>query len=207
MAATDDASFDRETAVELSGAAEDFCDSAAAEAPRAAADERPESNSEDGSRVDSSVNRVLKHELPKQRVAARLRRLGATVRAASAASSYDMVVNGDTRVTLRVAYPGLRHHRVTVAGRSYRYRYRTWHFNFHHHGRLADRYTDYFVCIAVNPKGRDEVFVIPWEQVTGKTFSLHGGRGRYNGRYAPFRDGWERVLDNSKGGRTLRHVA
>lgn len=164
-------------------------------------------NTDATSGVEDSVNRVDKHDRPKQSIAARLRRLGATVHAAPAASSYDMLVDGETRVTLRVAYPGLRRHRVTVGGRSYRYRYRSWHFNFHHHGRFAERYTDVFICIAVNPEGRNETFVIPWEQVSGKTFSLHGGRGRYNGRYAEFRDGWERVRARGGAARSLRRVA
>ena len=142
-----------------------------------------------------TVNRLDKHDLPKGEVAARLREMGLDVSEASSASSYDLLVNDRVRVTLRVAYPGLRRHRVTVGGRSYRYRYETWHFNFHHHGRLDERYTDFFVCIAVDPKheGRDRVYVIPWEQVSGKTFSLHGGRGTYRGRYAPFADGWEAI--------------
>lgn len=209
MTMIEDASFDGEAAVVVnespaplwSAVAGDVLDEETPALPAAA------SNTVRSRRVQEPVNRVHKHDLPKQRVAARLRRMGATVHAASASNSYDLVVNDELRVTLRVAYPGLRRHRVTVAGRSYRYRYRTWHFNFHHHGRFAERYTDFFVCIAVNPNGRDEVFIIPWEEVTGKTFSLHGGRGRYKGRYAPFRDGWQRILDSVKGNRPLRHVA
>jgi len=210
MAASEDVSFDTETPAESFGEAPGSgsthlfpgCEAGGDSGVAPAA-----SNTPHGSDVYKAVNRVHKHDLPKQRVAARLRRLGATVRAASAAHSYDLVINGETRVTLRVAYPGLRRHRVTVGGRSYRYRYRTWHFNFHHHGRFSERYTDFFVCIAVNPKGRDQVFVIPWEEVTGKTFSLHGGRGAYNGRYARFRDGWEQVLEAAKRTRSLRRVA
>ena len=147
--------------------------------------------------------------LPKSRVAARLRRMGLTVRSAPSISGYDLVVNGELRVTLRVAFPGLRRHRVTVAGRSYQYRYRTWHFNFHHHGKLKNRYTDVFICIAVNPRhpSREHTFIIPWEKVTGKTFSLHGGRGRYAGRYAQFCNRWELIGTLAKRHAVLRRVA
>jgi len=147
------------------------------------------------------VNRLAKHDLPKRRVAARLRRLGLSVRPVSNATGYDLLINGDTRVSLRVAFPSLRRHRVTVGGRRYQYRYRTWHFNFHHHGRLKEQYTDFFVCLGVTPaeRNREEIFVIPWEHVTGKTFALHGGRGPYKGRYAPFRDAWNQVAINAGG--------
>ena len=154
------------------------------------------------------MNRLDKHELPKRRIAARLRRMGLTVRSVSTATPYDLVVNGDQRITLRVAFPGLRRHRVTVAGRTYQYRYRTWHFNFHHHGKLKERYTDFFICLGINPgqRGKVDTFVIPWEKVTGKTFSLHGGRGPYGGRYAAYRDAWHLLSAHPKSS-SLRRVA
>lgn len=153
-------------------------------------------------------NRIDKHERPKGQVAEQLRAMGLEVDEDVTAGSYDLLVNGQVRITLRVAYPGLRRHRVTVGGRSYRYRYETWHFNFHHHGRLDERYTDFFVCIAVDPKdpARNQVFVIPWESVSGKTFSLHSGRGTYRGRYAPYLEAWEGVARGSRL-RPLRRVA
>jgi hypothetical protein len=155
------------------------------------------------------MNRLDKHDLPKRRIAARLRRMGMTVRTVSSANGYDLLVNGDWRVTLRVAFPGLRRHRVTVAGRTYQYRYRTWHFNFHHHGKLKERYTDFFICLGVSPgqRGKGETFVIPWEKVTGKTFSLHGGRGPYGGRYAPYRDAWHLIATPSHRTSPMRRVA
>lgn len=135
--------------------------------------------------------------------------MGLTVRSAPTVSGYDLLVNDQVRVTLRVAFPSLRRHRVTVAGRTYHYRYRTWHFNFHHHGKMGPRYTDFFICLAVSPRrpSQEETFVIPWEQVTGKTFSLHGGRGRYSGRYAPFRDNWRLIASAGKRAAGLRRVA
>lgn len=155
------------------------------------------------------MNRLAKHELPKRRIAARLRRMGLNVKSASGPTAYDLVVNDDVRITLRVAFPGLRRHRVTVGGRTYHYRYRTWHFNFHHHGRLEERYTDFFICLGVNPsqRSRMDVFVIPWEDVTGKTFSLHGGRGPYGGRYAEHRDAWHLIADRTDHASPMRRVA
>ncbi len=141
---------------------------------------------------DVAVNRIDKHERYKRSVAAELRAHGMGVVEAEGASSFDLFVNDHVRVALRVAYPGMRRHRVTAGGRTYRYRYETWHFNFHHHGRLDERYTDFFVCIAKDCGGanKDHTFVIPWASVSGKTFSLHGGRGAYRGRYAPFLGAW-----------------
>ncbi len=98
---------------------------------------------------------------------------------------------------------------MTVAGRRYQYRYRTWHFNFHHHGKLDDRYTDFFVCLGVSPSGhgKSQTFIIPWQAVTGKTFSLHGGRGAYGGRYAAFREAWHLIGDHARHSRPMQHVA
>jgi len=168
-----------------------------------------ESNKAPRAGVKRTMNRLDKHDMPKRRVAARLRRMGLTVRTMPSTSGYDLLLNDDVRVTLRVAFPGLRRHRVTVAGRSYQYRYRTWHFNFHHHGKLKDRYTDFFVCLGMNPdqRGKFDTFVIPWEKVTGKTFSLHGGRGEYGGRYAQFRDAWHLFAAPAAHRPSLRRVA
>lgn len=146
------------------------------------------------------MTRVDKHLAPKERIAARLRRLGLSVTSAPPNLPYDLVVNGAVRVTLRVAHPGMRRHRVTVGGRKYEYRYPTWHFNFHHHGKLDEQYTDFFVCVAIDPakRGRDQVFVIPWGGRTGKTFSLHGGRVAYSGQYAGFRDRWDLIESEAR---------
>ena len=146
------------------------------------------------------MNRIAKHELPKQRVATRLRRLGLAVRSGNPNLGHDLLVDGHIRISLRVAFPSKRRHRVTVAGRSYSYRYHSWHFNFHHHGEMRDRYADFIVCIAVpGPRGaRGEIFVIPWEHVAGKTFSLHAGRRRYAGQYANFRDAWHLVSEAAR---------
>lgn len=158
---------------------------------------------------DMSVTRIDKHDRQKGAVAQQLRAMGLDVSEPAGANSFDLLINEQIRVTLRVAYPGLRRHRVTVGGRSYRYRYETWHFNFHHHGRLDERYTDFFVCIAKDPKhdGEDRIYVIPWASVSGKTFSLHSGRSKYRGRYAPFRDAWDGIASAASRNEGMRRVA
>src|SRR5512140_1339527 len=113
------------------------------------------------------MNKIQKHLLPKRRVANRLRRAGFRVESVPSTSGYDLLVNDHVRVALRVAFPRVRNHHVTVRERRYTYRYRSWHFNFHHHGKLDKRYTDVFVCLAMDPRelAREEVFVIPWAAV------------------------------------------
>ena len=138
------------------------------------------------------MNRIEKHRLPKRRIAQRLRRAGFGVELMPAADSCDLLVNERVRVALRVAFPRSRNHHVTVRDRHYTYRYRSWNFNFHHHGKLGKRYADVVVCLAMEPRhsSREEIFVIPWEAVSGKTFSLHAGRRRYAGQYAKYVNRW-----------------
>lgn len=144
------------------------------------------------------MDRVQKHLMPKRRVAERLRRMGFRVRTVSPTKGYDLLVNERARVALRVAFPRLRRHHVTVRDRRYTYRYRSWHFNFHHHGKFGKRYADLFVCLAMEPRHptREEAFIIPWESISGKTFSLHAARRRYAGQYAQFLNRW-RLIENT----------
>lgn len=155
------------------------------------------------------MNRVKKHLLPKRRVAERLRRMGFSVQSVLATHGYDLLVNDRVRVALRVAFPRVRKHHVTVRGRHYTYRYRSWHFNFHHHGKFGKRYTDVFVCLAMEPQrpSREEVFVLPWEAVSGKTFSLHAAHQRYNGQYAQYRNRWSVIANAANVPSRLRKVA
>jgi hypothetical protein len=141
------------------------------------------------------MDRVQKHLFPKRRIADRLRRAGFKVHAVSPAHGYDLLVNDRARVALRVAFPRLRRHQVTVRDRRYTYRYRSWHFNFHHHGKFGKRYADVFVCLAMEPKqpSREEVFIIPWDAVSGKTFSLHAAKRRYAGQYAQYLNRWREI--------------
>ena len=154
------------------------------------------------------MDRVQKHMLPKRRVMERLRRAGCSVRSVSSTLGYDLLVNEHIRVALRVAFPRLRNHHVTVRQRQYVYRYRSWHFNFHHHGRLDRRYADIFVCMAMEPRhpSREKVYVIPWEAISGKTFSLHAAQRHYSGQYAKYLNRW-RVITDHTGSMRLREVA
>jgi hypothetical protein len=62
---------------------------------------------------------------------------------------------------------------------------------------MRERYTDFFVCIAAPLRGQagGVTFVLPWEHVRGKTFSLHAGRRPYAGQYARFRDQWRTIAE------------
>ena len=156
------------------------------------------------------MDRVQKHLLPKRRIADRLRRAGFRVRSVSPAQGYDLLVNDGVRVSLRVAFPRMRKHHVTVRARHYTYRYRSWHFNFHHHGKFGKRYSDVFICMAMEPRrpSQEEIFIIPWDTITGKTFSLHASPRRYNGQYAPYINRWRVITDAVAGtAQRLRKVA
>ena len=136
------------------------------------------------------MNRQLKHQKARAAISGRLRHMGHDVREVSRHEKYDILVNGRTRVALRVAFPGRYAHTVTVNGRRYTYDYPSWNFNFHRHGRWQRKYCDVFVCVAKNRRLADEVFVIPVSVVTGPTFSLHGAGEAYRGRYAAYRNRW-----------------
>ena len=144
------------------------------------------------------MNRQSKHQTARASVAARLTRLGLSVQDVPRGQGYDLLVNGEIRVALRVAYPGRYAHSVTVAGKRYVYNYRSWSFNFHRHGHWDRKYCDVFVCIARRRGDGDETFIIPAAAVTGPTFSLHGmGTRPYRGRYATFRDRWSVFTDTN----------
>ena len=136
------------------------------------------------------MNRQSKHQMARDAIANRLRRLGFVVEEVARNGKYDMLVNEQIRVALRVAFPGRYAHTVTVNGRRYAYDYKSWNFNFHRHGRWDEKYCDVFVCVAKNRRATDEIFVIPAPAVTGPTFSLHGAGKPYRGRYNMYRNRW-----------------
>ena len=143
------------------------------------------------------MNRQYKHQKAHAFISSKLERMGFVVESMPRAEGYDLLVNGEFRVALRVAFPGRYAHTVTVGGKRYSYNYRSWSFNFHRHGRWDRAYCDVFVCIAKRRGGADEIFVIPAGAVSGPTFSLHGaGIKPYRGRYACYRDRWS-VLSES----------
>lgn len=137
------------------------------------------------------MNRQSKHQQARGAITARLRQLGFDVVEVPRIKGFDFLVNGHTRVALRVAFPGRYAHTVTVGGKRYAYDYRSWSFNFHRHGRWDRSYCDVFVCIAKRRRKQDEIFVIPAGVISGPTFSLHGaGEKPYRGRYAVYRERW-----------------
>ena len=137
------------------------------------------------------MNRQSKHQLARATVAEHLASIGIQVQEVSRTEGYDLLVNGEIRVALRIAFPGHYAHTVRVAGKRYAYDYRSWSFNFHRHGHWDRSYCDVFICIAKSRCSGDEIFVIPASAVSGPTFSLHGNGTRpYRGRYAQYRDAW-----------------
>ena len=106
------------------------------------------------------MNRQSKHHKARATVAAKLGGMGLGVEDVPRTKGYDLLVNGEIRVALRVAFPGRYAHTVTVGGKRYTYNYKSWSFNFHRHGRWDRKYCDVFVCIAKRRSGVDEVFVI-----------------------------------------------
>jgi len=139
------------------------------------------------------MNRIEIHEVPKQGVAAHLVFLGHGVEPAPAQARFDFTVDGRLRLALRVAYPSSSRRRVRVGGRDYSYVYRAWNFNFHHRGKVGDRYSDFFACVPLNQDcalDLSQAFVIPWEAISGKTFYLPDSRRAYSGKFAMFRNAW-----------------
>lgn len=139
------------------------------------------------------MNRIEIHEVPKQEVATHLALLGHSIALAPPQARFDFIVDGRLRLALRVACPSSSKRRVRVGGRDYCYVYRAWNFNFHHRGKVGDRYSDFFACVPLNPDcaiDLSQAFVIPWESISGKTFYLPDSRRAYSGKFATFRNAW-----------------
>jgi hypothetical protein len=142
---------------------------------------------------ERGLNRVAIHDVPKQEVIDHILRQGHRVEAASPQARYDFTIDGRTRIALRVAFPSSSRRQVQVGGRRYNYVYRAWNFNFHHRGEVGDRYSDFFCCIPLVPEQQvdlAQVFVIPWEAISGKTFYLPDSRRAYAGKFAVYRNAW-----------------
>lgn len=139
------------------------------------------------------MNRVKIHAVPKAAVAVQLSHLGLDFEVASPQSRFDLLVEGQIRLALRVAYPSASKRRVHVGGRHYSYVYLAWNFNFHHRGKVGDRYADFFACVPLNTEhdlDLSRVFIIPWAAISGKTFYLPDSRRPYAGKFAAFRNAW-----------------
>jgi hypothetical protein len=148
--------------------------------------------------VAPDMDRLIVHNLPKAMVAARLRAMGFHVEVQKVSARYDMLLNGTVRLALRTASLSTHQHRVQVGTRRYAYCHRRWNFNFHHHGRLDDRYCDVFVCLPLVSKRPNlgDAYVIPWEACTAKVFSLPDMQHPYTGQYAKYRGAWEQLAIN-----------
>ncbi len=127
-----------------------------------------------------------------------------TKRAVDFKDGYDFLVEDGVRIAVRYAIPTSDRQQVYRKrnGEVSHYSYKRWTFNFHRHGKLDERYCDFFVCFlasaSTNGRGGSDVtvFVIPWEAITGLTFcsSLReGSRRPYRGKYAVYQDAWELI--------------
>jgi len=140
------------------------------------------------------------HDIPKARVLSRLRELGLEVEMMDPLARHDFVLNGKARVALRTAFPSSYRRRVRVGKKQYNYVYRAWNFNFHHRGRIDERYCDFFVCVPLGSRrlNLSTAYVIPWEVRSGKTFYLPDSQRSYAGKYAMYRDAWDQLRGVSR---------
>ncbi len=125
-----------------------------------------------------------------------------TDRAVDYRDGYDFLVGDKVRIAVRYAIPTSDRQQVYKKrnGELSHYTYKRWTFNFHRHGKIDNRYCDFFVCFlaSANAKARSDVtvFVIPWEAITGLTFcsSMREGSSRpYRGKYAVYQDAWHLI--------------
>ena len=122
--------------------------------------------------------------------------MGLAVEEAGTSERYDFLVDGRIRIATRVAFPSSSRRRVKLARRAYSYVYRAWNFNFHHRGVIAERYTDFFICVALGTGKSlqlEEAFVLPWDALSGKTFYLPESRRAYRGKFKVFRGAWNLI--------------
>jgi len=133
-----------------------------------------------------------------------------TKRAVDFRDGYDFLVEDGVRIAVRYAIPTSDRQQVYRKrnGEVSHYSYKRWTFNFHRHGKLDERYCDFFVCFLASPSANGRggsdvtVFVIPWEAITGLTFcsSLReGSRRPYRGKYAVYQDAWELIEKAARG--------
>ena len=131
---------------------------------------------------------------------ARLREMGFDVQVMDPLARFDFLLDGKARVALRSAFPSSYRRRVRLRRRQYSYVYRAWNFNFHHRGRIEERYCDFFICVPLDAKriSLSTAYVIPWEVRSGKTFYLPDSQRPYAGKYAVYRDAWEHLRDGGR---------
>ena len=131
-------------------------------------------------------------------------------RAVDYKNGYDFMVEGKVRIACRYAMPTSDRQQLYTKrnGEISTYSYKRWTVNFHRHGRIVERYCDYFVCFLVGPEAAAgvssevSVFVIPWDAITGLTFcsSVREGSMRgYRGKYSIYRDAWNLIEGAARG--------
>jgi hypothetical protein len=140
-------------------------------------------------------------------------------RAVDFRDGYDFLINDKVRIAVRYAIPTSDREQIYKKrnGEISHYVYKRWTFNFHRHGKIDERYCDFFVCFLAAPVSKDgkkagaknaggsdvTVFVIPWEAITGLTFcsSVREGSSRsYRGKYAVYQDAWNLIEEAAEGG-------
>ena len=136
---------------------------------------------------------------------------------------YDFLVDSKVRIAVRYAIPTSDREQIYKKrnGDISHYIYKRWTFNFHRHGKIDERYCDFFVCFLAAPISKDRkkssakngsngsgssdvtVFVIPWEAITGLTFcsSVREGSSRsYRGKYSVYQDSWNLITEAASDG-------
>ncbi len=152
----------------------------------------------------------LTHAKATELCEAALRALGLDVeRGLDYRDGYDFLINGNLRIAVRYAFPTTERQQTYKKrnGEISRYLYKRWTFNFHRHGRISERYCDFFVCFLGTPSSNgsgNTAFTIPWEAITGLTFcsSCREGSTRpYRGKYAVYQDRWDLIVEAAQAGR------
>ena len=141
------------------------------------------------------------HDIPKARVLGRLREMKFDVKEMEPLARYDFLLNGKLRIALRSAFPSSYRRQVRLRKRQYSYVYRAWNFNFHHRGRIDEKYCDFLICVPLGAGRLDlhNAYVIPWEARTGKTFYLPDSQRQYSGKYVAYRDAWHLLRTTGDG--------
>ena len=131
----------------------------------------------------------------------RLREMKLDVQGSESLARHDFLLDGKIRVALRTAFPSSYRRRVRLRKRQYSYVYRAWNFNFHHRGRIGERYCDFFICVPLGTGKTLDLnfaYIIPWEARSGKTFYLPDSQRSYSGKYAEYRNAWEQLRESRR---------
>jgi len=72
---------------------------------------------------------------------------------------YDFLVDSKVRIAVRYAIPTSDREQIYKKrnGDISHYIYKRWTFNFHRHGKIDERYCDFFVCFLAAPISKDRI--------------------------------------------------